>query len=72
MRLALILGTFFWFFVISSLTGCAAPLLLGMKTYRSGDTRIDFITGADLGLSVNGIDHVDNRRGITSEEEAKQ
>jgi len=48
-------------------SGCAAPLLLGVKTYQSGDTRIDFITGADFNIGANGIDSDDDRRGIAPE-----
>ncbi len=49
--------------VCFSLTGCF-PLLLGVKHVHSGNTDIDFITGADATVSANGIDHVDNQRGI--------
>lgn len=45
-------------------SGCAAPLLLGVKSYQSGDTRIDFITGADFTVGANGIDSVRDTRGI--------
>lgn len=48
----------------SALQGCAVPALLGVKSYQSGDTRIEFITGADIGFSMNGIDQVNNSRGI--------
>lgn len=44
-------------------TGCV-PAVLGIKTYQSGDTRIDFVTGWDASASVNGIDTVNNKRGI--------
>lgn len=47
-----------------SLSSCAAPLLLGVKSYKSGDTQIDFITGADFTVGANGLNQVDNRRGI--------
>lgn len=47
------------------LSGCAIPALLGVKSYQSGDTRIEFITGVDVGLGMNGIDAVNNSRGIT-------
>lgn len=46
------------------LQGCAVPLLTGVKTYKSGDTEITFITGADFHLGANGIDRVEDKRGI--------
>lgn len=48
--------------VVIWLSGCSA--LLGIKSYQSGDTRIDFVTGADFSIGANGIDRVDDRRGI--------
>ena len=47
------------------LSGCI-PAVLGVKSYESTEqgTRIDFITGLDLGAQVNGIDRVDDNRGI--------
>jgi hypothetical protein len=53
------------------LSGCAIPALLGVKSYQSGDTRIEFITGVDVGLGMNGIDAVNNTRGITPSEAKK-
>lgn len=49
------------------LTGCAVPALLGVKTYQSGDTRVEFITGVDFGFGMNGVDNVNNNRGISPE-----
>ena len=49
------------------LSGCAVPALLGVKSYQSGDTKIDFITGMDFGIGMNGIDTVNNNRGISQE-----
>jgi hypothetical protein len=48
----------------SMLQGCAVPALLGVKSYQSGDTKIEFITGVDFGIGMNGIDKVSNSRGI--------
>ncbi len=48
--------------ILISLQGCSA--ILGVKEYRSGDTVIKFVTGADISLGANGIDTVDNNRGI--------
>lgn len=69
MRLALILGSFFWFFVISSLTGCAA--LAGVKSYESGKnadgsewSKWAFTQGFDAGIAINAVDEVNNQRGI--------
>jgi hypothetical protein len=50
-----------------SITGCAVPALLGVKSYQSGDTRVEFITGVDFGFGMNGVDKVDNNRGISPE-----
>jgi hypothetical protein len=47
-----------------ALSGCLAPALLGVKSYKSGDTQIEFITGADFTVGANGLNKVDNRRGI--------
>ena len=51
------------------LSGCAA--LAGVKSYESGTdaggkeySRIEFISGLDLGVSANGIDTVEDKRGI--------
>jgi hypothetical protein len=49
------------------LSGCAVPAILGVKSYQSGDTKIDFITGVDFGFGMNGIDTVNNNRGISQE-----
>ena len=47
------------------LQGCV-PMITGIKTIdTSGDgTRIDFITGLDVGAQANGIDRVEDLRGI--------
>jgi hypothetical protein len=55
--------------IMSVLSGCAVPALLGVKSYQSGDTKIDFITGVDFGFGMNGIDTVKNNRGINPEQE---
>jgi hypothetical protein len=52
---------------VSLFSGCAIPALLGVKSYQSGDTKIDFITGMDVGFGMNGIDTVNNNRGISQE-----
>ena len=54
--------------ICSALSGCAVPALLGVKSYQSGDTRIEFITGVDFGIGMNGIDQVQNSRGIKPEQ----
>ncbi len=48
---------------ISMLSGCI-PLVTGVKEYKSGDTTISFISGFDVSAAANGIDTVDNNRGI--------
>lgn len=50
--------------VCAATQGCAVPALLGVKSYQSGDTKIEFITGVDFGIGMNGIDQVQNSRGI--------
>jgi hypothetical protein len=58
--------------MLASLSGC-------IKKIVSGDTTIDFITGADFSVGFNGVDTVQNERGIkpgegyrsTSKEEVK-
>lgn len=47
------------------LSGCI-PFVTGIKTYESSEkgTRIDFITGLDVGAQANGIDRVEDLRGI--------
>lgn len=54
-------------FVAFTVSGCALPALLGVKSYASGDTRVEFITGVDFGFGMNGIDTVNNNRGISQE-----
>lgn len=44
-------------------SGCV-PLITGIKEYKSGDTKISFISGFDVSAAANGIDTVDNQRGI--------
>lgn len=47
------------------LTGCG--VLTGIKRIQSGDTTIEFATGIDFSASANGIDTVNNQRGIRPE-----
>jgi len=56
--------TIFFCLLLLATSGCAGPLLLGLKSYQSGDTRIEFITGADFTVGANGVDSVNNNRGI--------
>lgn len=49
------------------LSGCI-PLVTGIKEYKSGSTTISFITGFDTQASLNGIDTVNNQRGIKPNE----
>ncbi len=45
-------------------TGCI-PLVTGIKEYKtSGGTTVSFITGADFKVGANGVDSVDDNRGI--------
>lgn len=49
--------------ILLTQSGCV-PLLTGIKEYKSGDTKISFISGFDVSAAANGIDTVDNNRGI--------
>lgn len=46
------------------------PMVLGIKDIESGDTTIHFITGGDVSASLNGVDTVDNNRGINPDAKA--
>lgn len=58
--------------VVSALSGCAVPAILGVKSYQSGDTKIEFITGVDFGFGMNGVDTVNNNRGISTDGGARR
>jgi len=63
---ALVMGAMILVFL--SCQSCLAPALLGVKSIKTaGGTKIDFITGADLSVGVNGIDTVRDSRGIMPE-----
>lgn len=48
-----------------AMTGCAAPLLLGVKEITTaGGTQVKFITGGDFRIGANGVDTVEDNRGI--------
>lgn len=54
-------------------TGCAGPLLLGVKKYTGSDGSVtEFITGADFTIGANGLDSVSNNRGIEPDRYKKQ
>ncbi len=48
--------------VATMTTGCG--MLLGVKSYQSGDTRIEFVTGFNTEVSAAGTDTLDNNRAI--------
>lgn len=51
--------------IILSQTGCAIPALTGLKSIRtSGGTEISFMTGTDFHVGMNGVDRVEDKRGI--------
>lgn len=50
------------FVFISLLTGCGA--LTGMKKVDAWGFKAEFVTGADFHVGANGIDRVQDRRGI--------
>lgn len=51
-------------------TGCVIPALTGIKEIESDKekTTYRFMTGADFSIGLNGIDRVDNKRGIAPKE----
>lgn len=51
--------------ILLATPGCV-PLVTGLKEIESGKetTTYRFITGLDIGASANGVDTVDNNRGI--------
>jgi hypothetical protein len=54
------------------LQGCF-PLLTGIKKHTHSDGSVtEFITGADFTIGANGLDTVDNNRGINPEKYTKQ
>ena len=59
MKKLLVLGL-----VVFAFSGCVAPALLGIKSYETAESRTEFITGADFGISFSGTDTLDNRKGI--------
>lgn len=54
------------FIIVSSLSGCAIPALLGVKSYDSNKdhTHIEFITGFTGEASMSGTDTLNNNKGI--------
>lgn len=50
-------------FLLVMATGCVG-LITGVKSYETKESRTEFITGADLGISFNAVDNVKNQRGI--------
>ena len=65
----------FWLGVILMfllfLQGCI-PLVTGLKQYKGSDgSEMNFITGADITFGANGLDSVDNNRGIAPEKYKK-
>lgn len=70
-RKNLLLDTLVWVALCAAVitqSGCAVPLLLGMKEYPTEDGPIKFITGADLNFGFSGTDSLDNRKGINAKE----
>lgn len=54
------------FTIVISLSGCAIPALLGVKSYDSNKdhTHIEFITGFNTEASLSGTDTLNNNKGI--------
>ncbi len=53
-----------WFACLALLSGCI-PLVTGIKKHTHSDGSVtEFITGADFTIGANGLDSVNNNRGI--------
>lgn len=53
--------------ILSAMAGCAIPALTGLKEVeytKDGNSKYTFMTGADFHIGANGIDRVDDKRGI--------
>ncbi len=62
MRAILILS-----FVLLSCSSCIIPAVTGLKQIKNnkdGSSEWNFITGGDLTVGLNGVDSVNNNRGI--------
>lgn len=64
-KIGAIIGGLVMAAIVASCSGCIVPAVLGVKTYQSGDTKVEFITGVDFGFGMNGVDAVHNERGIS-------
>lgn len=64
MRIGVIGGILLWVLVAVWLSGCAVPLLTGLKEYRTKEAVYTFMTGADFHIGANGIDTVNDKRSI--------
>ena len=64
----IVLG-FVWVAVSAFISGCV-PLVTGLKEVENGKetTTYRFITGADFHLGANGVDRVEDKRGIQPRE----
>lgn len=57
-----------FFCCVFSLSGCV-PAILGVKEIKTaGGTHISFITGAGASVSANGLDTINDNRGIKPSE----
>lgn len=62
---AFALAVFLGVIVMLMCQSCLAPALLGVKSVKTaGGTEVNFITGADFRIGANGIDKVEEKRGI--------
>lgn len=56
---------FAWCFLISQLTGCG---VMGVREFEvwKGGPKWEFTEGVDFHVGANGIDNVEDRRGVSS------
>jgi hypothetical protein len=57
----ILIVTYLAIILVCCLTGCVKHI------ETPGGTKIDFVTGFDFGAGFNGVDKVDNKRGINPE-----
>lgn len=63
-RKAMLMSIVLWSAILYFCTGCM-PAVFGVKEIQTAaGTNIKFITGGDFHIGGNGVDTIDDRRGI--------
>lgn len=59
-------NTLGFIFVLITLSGCAVPLLTGIKSIETTEkgTKYEFMSGGDFSIGASGTNRLDNRKGI--------